>query len=371
MAPLVRLGLNFWQAAWVAAEDPARLDRELDLLADAGVRELRILAGAEGPDDAPARVVPSLQPSPGRWNERLLAGLEHALVAADARGMRAILCLGNFWSWSGGLAQYRAWAGSGAIPQPLDGPAYCRFAAGFYRDAAARALFDAHVEHVVRRLRAAPAVAVWEILNEPRGMHDPEGNRAFLAETAARIAALDPGRDIATGSEGSTADPGAAGLDFAADHASEHVTVATCHLWPENWGLWDPRADDDAQFEEVLAWSRAYLRRHAERAAELGKPLLVEELGLARDGRRLDAGAGTRRRDRFFAAMLEEAEALANDGLPVRGIALWTWSGESLVPGAAPRPRGGDPPHEPDGWYGIGARDASTLAALQGRPGAG
>ena len=358
---VLRLGLNFWQAAWVAAEDPERLDRELDTLASLGVRDLRVLAGAEGPDHLGTRVEPSMQPGPGVWNERLLAGLERALAAMDARGMRAIVVLGNFWSWSGGLAQYRDWAGRGPIPGPLDGPDHCRFAAGFYRDDAARAFFAVHVEQIVQRLRAAPAVAVWEILNEPRGMQDPEGMRSFLSETAARIAALDSTRDVATGSEGSTAHPDAAGLDFAADHADPGITVTTCHLWPENWGLWDPRRGDDAQLDGVIEWSRAYLRRHAEIAAELGKPLLLEELGLARDGRSLDAAGTTRHRDRFFAAMLEEARALAEQGLPVHGVLFWAWSGEALTTSG----RGGDPPHEPDGWYGIGTSDTSTLATLR------
>ncbi len=360
----LRLGINFWQAPWVARVDPDRLARELDLLAESGIRTLRIMAAAEGPDDAGGRVTPALRPAPDRWNDAIIAGLEHTLRALEARDLSATLVLGNFWSWSGGLTQLRAWAGHGPIPTPADGEAFRAHAAGFYADAEARALFAAHVQRTVTRLQGAAAIDCWEILNEPRGLHDPDGMRAFLAETAEAIAGLDPGTDIATGSEGSTADPADAGLDFRADHDSPYVTRATCHLWPENWELWDP-TDPAADLEPILEWSRAYLRRHATIAGELGKPLLFEELGLARDGRRLGRGP-TEARDRFFAAMLDEAKALVDEGLPVRSVCFWAWSGEALG-GAAPYP--GDPPHEPEGWYGIGAGDASTLAVFRAHGG--
>ena len=32
--------------------------------------------------------------------------------------MRAVVCLGNFWPWSGGMSQYLSWNGAGAIPYP-------------------------------------------------------------------------------------------------------------------------------------------------------------------------------------------------------------------------------------------------------------
>ena len=356
----MRVGVNFWHAMWLGAEgplgDPERLARELDLLAGTGVTCLRLMAGAEGPNDAPERVVPALQPEPGVWDAWLLDGLGAALDAIAARGMTAIVCLGNFWWWSGGLAQYRAWASGGAMPAP-GSAGFEAYSAGFYRDAAARALFDAHVHVVLDRLAGHSAIEAWEVCNEPRGKHDAEGMRAFLVATADRIRSFDRRARVASGTEGSTASPESAGLDFRADHESPAIDVATCHLWPQNWGLWDPARDDDAQFDDVLAWSRAYLRRHAVEAAELGKPLWIEELGLARDGGSFDPDAATTRRDAFFDAMLDEAHALAGEGLPVAGLLVWAWTGEGGQ-------RRGDPPHEPAGWYGVRSTDTSTLEVL-------
>lgn len=373
----MRVGVNFWQAMWLGAPGPlgdrARLARELDRLGAAGVSDLRIMAAAEGPNDAPERVVPALQPEPGVWDEALVEGLETALGEIGSRGMRAIVCLGNFWFWSGGLAQYRAWAGSGHIPYPGgtgDWEGYERFAAGFYRDAGARALFDAHVDRIVSRCGGADAITAWEICNEPRGKGDASGMRAYLVETAERIAALDPGCRVASGSEGATADPAGAGLGFSDDHAHPSITVTTCHLWPQNWGLWDPVRGDADALDRVIDWARGYIREHAERAASLGKPLLVEELGLARDGGAFGPAATTRHRDRFLSAVLGECARLEAEGLPIESVLPWAWSGEAVPPRPGEwwrpgDPYGGDPPHEPQGWYGILASDATTLEVLE------
>ena len=56
--------------------------------------------------------------------------------------------------------------------------------------------------------------------------------------------------------------------------------------------------------------------------------------------------------------MCDEMEAARADGLPVEGILFWAWAGETL--GGEGRGLGGDPPHEPAGWYGIAAEDGST-----------
>ena len=381
----VRLdGVNLWYAAWLGAPaplgDPARLDRELDRLAALNLTTVRIMAVSEGPSGAPQRVSPPIEPRAGHFDPRLLAGLDRALAALAARDMRAIVCLGNFWFWSGGFAQLRAWAGAGPIPYPRGATGwdeYARFTAGLYRDTRALALQDRQIAQVVGRVNREtgiayaddPTIAVWELANEPRGTGDPSGLRAWIARTAARIKALAPRQLVATGSEGETATPAGAGLSFVADHAADAVDVTTVHLWPENWGIYDPLRDDEAAFARSLRWSKDYVARLARAAADLGKPVLLEELGLARDGRRFDGDATTARRDRFFAAMLDTLDELAQDDAPVAGMLPWAWTGEGVPtrPGGAwqeGHPLGGDPPHEPQGWYGIRADDTDTAAVL-------
>jgi len=260
-----------------------------------------------------------------------------------------ISVLTNFWDWSGGLGQYRAWLGAGRLPDPaVDGwDVFQRYVSAFYRESGPRQQFAEHVAHLVHRFHDAPAIGIWEIANEPRGVGDPAGMQQWLVDLARQIRSIDAARPIATGTEGSTPFAGAVGLDFESDHAPAEIGVTTCHVWPENWRIYDPHTDE-AGFERALAWAVTYVRAHAEAASRLGKPLWVEELGLARDGRVLSADAPTTRRDRFLSTVVDELVRCRDRGLPVAGILPWAWSGEALQRGLAPDADwAGDPPHEP------------------------
>ena len=96
--------------------DRLRLLRELNRLKLLGIKVLRVLACGEGDGDAPGVLRPALQPTPLKYDERLLKGLDYLLVQAAERDMTLLLILNNFWPWSGGFGQYLAWAG--AVGQP-------------------------------------------------------------------------------------------------------------------------------------------------------------------------------------------------------------------------------------------------------------
>ena len=115
-------------------------------------------------------------------------------------------------------------------------------------------------------------------------------------------------------------------------------------------------------------------------AAALGKPLILEEFGLARDGEGFvpaaaagAAAATDGRRREFYAALF--ALVLASHGgggggggsgggsggapaAEISGVSFWAWAGEGR-----PRTPGGfwqlgdallgDPPHEHQGWYSV------------------
>ena len=122
-------------------------------------------------------------------------------------------------------------------------------AARFYDLPRATEAFERHVEKIALRVnhvtgvayRDDPTVLAWEIANEPRGVDRPVAMRRFLDRTARRLKELDAHHLVTTGSEGETASAMLAGNDFLLDHASPAIDFATVHVWPQNWGWYDPK----------------------------------------------------------------------------------------------------------------------------------
>ncbi len=351
-------GMNHWAAPTLArTDDPLgwdRLRRDFDQLQAIGINVVRVMAATEGPNTAGRRVVPTTEPDPRRYDP---AGVDGILRLADEmqrRGLYGIFVLNNFWSWSGGMPQYRAWAEGESIPWYDFG----QYAAGFYGNAAARELSFAYIRHLVPQLDSNPAV-LWELANEPR----PGPSYAtWLREAAALVKSLAPAQLLTTGSEGDRA-----GLGLIDEHRIEAIDFATHHMWAQNWG-WVSSSTLARDFDSAVAKAHAYMGRHALLATQLGKPIIVEEFGFPRDGGSFDPRSTTALRDRYFGAVYRLARELCEDG-PMAGIMPWAWAGSAYPrrPGGAwtkGDPLTGDPPHEPQGWYSVYDRD-STVAALR------
>jgi mannan endo-1,4-beta-mannosidase len=339
------------------------------------------MAGSEGPEDEPWRMKPALQPAPGVYNEELLDGLDFLLAEMGRRGMVAVVCLNNFWQWSGGMAQYRAWAdGDTTIPYP-DPVAnsgwlpYMTYTSGFYKNDEARDAFRDHLRAIITRTntytgrayRDDPAIMAWQLANEPRGMLRPRAYRRWIRRSAELIRELDPNHLICVGSEGNTSTP--TGNHFRKDHSSKHVDYTTIHIWAQNWGWYDPERPAQT-YDRAVERAENYLRRHAGWADKLDRPLVLEEFGISRDGNSHADTASTGVRDRYYQAVFQLVHRMAEEGAPVAGVNFWAWGGEG-------RPREphavwqrgdewtGDPPHEFQGWYSVYQTDASTLDIIR------
>jgi mannan endo-1,4-beta-mannosidase len=100
-------------------------------------------------------------------------------------------------------------------------------------------------------------------------------------------------------------------------------------------------------------------------AVSLGKPLVLEEFGLARDWEPLhdiyNPTAPTIYRDKFYSAMFGQISSAIALGEPLAGANFWAWAG-SARPGYAWI---GDPPHETAGWYSVYNTDSTTLAVIR------
>ena len=122
-----------------------------------------------------------------------------------------------------------------------------------------------------------------------------------------------------------------------------------------------------------------YFQDHSRRSGAIGKPMVLEEFGMARDSNtgksRYLPSTGVTWRDHFFDNMLSWVCLLGRDpNSAVVGANLWAYGGEASLglsdwtPGGMWRPGDmltGDPPHEAQGWYSIYATDNSTLDVIE------
>ena len=383
-------GANVWYAAWLGMAGPggdrARLARELDTLAGDGVINLRLAASAEL---SPLRnsVRPAFRDRDG-YNEALLVGLDHALAEMARREMKAVLYLTNFWEWSGGMMTYLSWVNGGRYLNMNDPahpwPAFADFNADFYRSSEAVALYHDYVRAVIGRVNTVtgraygedPTILAWQLANEPRAAGDEDRVRdnqpafqAWVSGTARLIKTLAPRHLGSTGSEGLMGSACSRQIVLAT-HRSADIDYLTAHIWPGNWG-WLKLDDMAATDAEARRLARDYIDQHVALAEQLGKPLVIEEFGYPRDGNRYEPGAPTTYRQGFYrdvhAAVLESARA----GGPLVGSNFWAWSGEGRPRHADHRFQAGDdawlgdPPHEPQGWYGVFDTDQDLRAEVR------
>jgi mannan endo-1,4-beta-mannosidase len=341
--PYYYIGTNYWYGAILGSTGESgnrqRLLEELDLMKANGIDNLRILAGAEGPDGEPRRVSPALQLSPGVYNEELLAGLDFLLAEMAKRNMVAILFLNNAWEWSGGFAQYLAWSGKGHIPYPeTDGHTWSEFmtfSGTFHKCPECKELFRNHIKFMLSRTNQVtgvaysddPTIMTWELANEPRAFSD-ENKPALLEwvnETAAYIKSLDPNHLVTTGTEGRWGCENDMDL-FEKIHSSKDIDYLTMHIWPFNWSWLKPQ-DMAGTIDKAIENTGKYMDEHLEVARRLKKPIVFEEFGLPRDGFTFAPGSPVTLRDRYydysFGRVLESARK--NDCMA--GANFWSFSG--------------------------------------------
>ncbi len=385
--PYYFMGTNFWYGLNLGSNgyggNRARLMRELDRLSNMGVKNLRVMAGSEGPDTEPYRMVPAMQTEPGKYNEEVLAGLDFLLTEMAKRDMVAVMCMNDFWNWSGGMAQYLVWAGAAdSIPYPPPHPGgdwtrYQEFTAQFYSNEKAMKLFEDHIRFIVTRRNSIsgiaykedPTIMAWELGNEPRGINNKEAFLGWVDKTAGLFKELDSNHLVTTGSEGNTSSA-SSGTDMMADHQSKNIDYSTIHIWVQNWGYYDP-AKADSTYDAALSYALDYMKDHISVAEKLNKPVVLEEFGISRDKNDHTAGTPVTNRDKYYAALFEAVGREVKKGTgPMAGVNFWAWAGEGRprIPAGLWKPGDefiGDPPHEGQGWYSVYDTDSSTIAVIK------
>ncbi len=387
--PYYFTGTNMWHGCYLGSAgstgDRPRLLRELDSLKAYGITNIRALAASEN-SAIRHSVKPAIQIAPGVADDTLLEGLDFFLAELGRREMHAVLYLGNYWEWSGGMSQYNVWTGDKTV-DPEDTTqgwgAFMDFSASFYLNPKAIEMNRDYIRLIVTRRNTItgvryiddPTIMSWQLANEPRPGRDGEAGRKNLPafyhwiDTTARfIHSLDPHHLVNAGSEGLV------GMLQSEEYFKQAfktpaLDYLTLHLWPLNWGWFNPQ-----QWEETLPPTEtkavAYISRHFALARELGKPVVMDEFGLGRDGGAILPGTPTQARDTYFALIYSVIEDSAKNGAPIGGTNFWAWGGEGHVRHADGMwqrgdPYIGDPPQEPQGRNSVFISDTSTLLIVR------
>lgn len=385
------VGTNFWYGAILASEGQGgnreRLKRELDLMQEVGISNIRVLVGAEGLGELDYQVKPTLQKAPGVYNDTILQGLDYLMADLEKRNMKAVLYLNNAWEWSGGFGIYLEWAGMGPAASPRDWNAFQAYHSQFTKNEKAKELAANHTRFIVSRVNTitgkpyseSPAVMAWELANEPRAFaSDAETKTAFanwIQEQAQLIKSIDPNHLVTTGSEGKNGCETDLEL-FEKIHAFPEIDYACIHVWPFNWA-WlgqyvatiQEAIDTNGPESVVNSVERAcrntedYIDEAYALMNPLGKPMVLEEFGYPRDNYEIAIGSPTTGRDAYFKYVFN----IIRTSGKIAGCNFWSWGGYADVKHGNWQPWDdytGDPAQEEQGLNSIFASDTTTLQMI-------
>lgn len=380
--PYYYIGTNYWYGGVLGLEKDRskgynRLQKELDFLASKGVKNLRVLAAAEGTGlvHGVDRVKPPLQTARGQFNAAVLDGLDVLLSEMDKRNMKAVLFLSNNWEWSGGFLQYLRWNNlieDSVFRRKLSWDEMRDYVSRFYSCDACKKDYLKQVGFILnhtntitgRKYTEEPAIMAWELANEPRPMRPAAipAYKQWVSEAAAFIKARDKNHLVTAGVEGEI---GTENLGIFRDiHSGKNIDYLTIHIWPKNWGWFKPETME-TDFPQVVTKTIDYINRHAAVAEQLNKPLVLEEFGLPRDHHSFDIQSTTTLRNQYYDTIFSTWKGSVKSGGVLAGANFWAFNGM-----ARPIKRQtfwkegdaymGDPPMEEQGLNGVFDRDRST-----------
>ena len=386
------VGANFWYGAILASEGQGgnreRLTKELDLMQEVGINNIRVLVGGDGYADHVYQIRPTLQTEPGVYNDTILEGLDYLMAELENRQMKAVLFLNNAWEWSGGFGKYLEWAGNGPACTPGDWTAFQAYHSKFTNDGKAMELAANHTRFIVSRINTvtgkpyteSPALMAWELANEPRCFSsDPEIKASFaqwIQAQAQLIKSIDHNHLVTTGSEGKNGCEGDIEL-FEKIHSFPEIDYACIHVWPFNWAWLGKYVSTIGEAIEVngpesvinsvdraCQNTKDYIEEAYARMSPLGKPMVLEEFGYPRDNYEIAQGSSTLGRDAYFKYVF----GIIHESGKIAGCNFWSWGGVAEVKHGNWEPWDdytGDPAQEEQGLNSVFASDATTLAMIK------
>jgi mannan endo-1,4-beta-mannosidase len=187
--------------------------------------------------------------------------VDFLIAEAGKRHLRLIVAFLDFWDFTGGAQQMRAWYGSS------DKSTF------FFSDPRTKRDYKTWVAYVVRRInpltglayRDDPTIMAWELMNE--GNASSESLRLdWTAEMSAYVKSLDANHLISSGNANAIGGP------RLADIAIPTIDFGTWHGYPLYYGV------TVNQFDKIIT-------EFCQIASRVEKPVLLEEFGYARSNR--------------------------------------------------------------------------------------
>ena len=185
-----------------------------------------------------------------------LQRIDFLIAEASRRKLHLIIAFLDFWAYTGGAPQMSAWYG---------GSADNHF---FAEDSRTRADYKRLVRAVVTRVNGLsgvaykddPTIFAWELMNEPEIQPVPLF-LAWVGEMAAYVKSLDPNHMLASG------------------QASIQTKLVELQIPSIDFGTWHGYPAYQSVAPETFD---TQIMDYCDRARVLGKPVILEEFGVAR-----------------------------------------------------------------------------------------
>jgi mannan endo-1,4-beta-mannosidase len=274
-------------------EDRARMPETLRVAKENGAKVIRVWAYGEGGADSRVKSLgedradwPRQHPfraAPDEWREEAFAHLDKVMAEAEKLGLKAQLCLVNWWRDTGGVTQYLAWAG---VPEAADDREpygiNLEKALEFYTNPKTREMYREHLRRVILRKNTVtgrlykddPTIFGWELVNEAQSATGRRHERrAWVREMSDYVKSLDPDHLVTPGLWGYRASWER--REWMAEHELPNVDFIDVHNYP---------AHDTDSFVDSPEALREFLDNRAAAAWQLGKPLVMGEFGMWPEG---------------------------------------------------------------------------------------
>jgi mannan endo-1,4-beta-mannosidase len=304
---------NFWLTDPGTGTAP-RIDHRMAQYEKLGFNMVRTWATCEGREGM------CEQPEPGEYNEAAFVRLDYLIAKASEHGIRLVLTLNNYWDHYGGMPQYMEWVGGGETDE-------------FYDNETAQQLYRDYVEYVLTRENTftgreygeEPAIAIWELSNEPRAKQREDNVEAlhqWLKDSAELVHEHTDNQLVSTGMEGFMDredgekwwENGSQGTAYVQNHQIDAIDACTFHMYPDHWG-------------KSAEWATGWLEEHVEAGhEEVGTPVYCGEFGW-----KADRSGGTSELERRNEVLGTWYELF--DESDITGALIWQVLGESMAPG--------------------------------------